>query len=76
MIGKRGDDALNEASTQQFFYSRAKDDASAPRIPQVYDAFSSDGGDVMVMEKFDTLALSQHGLPEESAVKWERKLKS
>ena len=77
MIGKQSDDALNEASTQQFFYSRAENDASAPRISELFGAFSSDEGDIMVMEKLDALTLSQRGLSEEltvkyaaSAVKW------
>ncbi|KAH6915614.1 hypothetical protein BKA70DRAFT_1178802 [Coprinopsis sp. MPI-PUGE-AT-0042] len=70
MICKHDDDILNEASTQQFFYSRAKDDTSAPRIPEVFDAFSCDQGDIMVMEKLDALTLSEHGLSEESAVKY------
>ena len=69
MICKYSDDAVNEASTQQFFYSRAKNDASAPRIPELFGAFSSDKGDIMVMEKLDVLTLSQRGLSEELAVK-------
>lgn len=73
MIGKQTDDAFNEASTQQFFYNRAKNDASAPQIPEVFDVFSSDKGDIMVMEKLEdafTLSELESGLSEESAVQY------
>ncbi|CAA7261046.1 unnamed protein product [Cyclocybe aegerita] len=62
-------DILAEANTQNFFYLLAKDDASAPRIPRVLDAFSSDEGDCfVVMEKIDAQTLGDCGIPEAEAV--------
>ncbi|KAJ3506545.1 hypothetical protein NLJ89_g6808 [Agrocybe chaxingu] len=62
-------DILAEATTQNFFHLLAKDDASAPRIPRVLDAFSSDEGDCFaVMEKIDAQTLGDCGIPEAEAV--------
>jgi hypothetical protein len=75
---KYSDDILVEAGTQHFFYLRADGDESAPRIPKVLDAFSSEESDcVMVMEKIEAPMLSDCGISDEAAaelaapaVKW------
>ena len=68
---KQSDDILAEASTQNFFYLLAKDDKSAPRIPKVFDAFSSDEGYCfMVMEKIVAPTLSDCNISEEEAVEY------
>ena len=68
---KQSDDILVEASTQTFFHLLAKDDKSAPRIPKVFDAFSSDEGYCfMVMEKIVAPSLSDCNISEEEAVEY------
>ena len=68
---KQSDDILVEASTQTFFYLLAKEDKSAPRIPKVFDAFSSDEGyRFMVMEKIVAPSLSDCNISEEEAVEY------
>lgn len=75
---KHSDDILAEASTQHFFYCLANGNESAPRIPRVFDAFSSEEGYcLMVMEKIAAPTLRDCGISEEeavghvaSAVKW------
>jgi hypothetical protein len=42
-------DNLAQAATQDFFYRCALGDESAPRIPKVIDAFSSQSGDHVVV---------------------------
>lgn len=65
---KRTDDVLFEASTQHFFYLRTIADRSAPRVPKVFDAFSSARGAFMVMEKIDAPTIEECGISEEEAV--------
>ena len=65
---KRSDDILFEASTQHFFYLRAIVDGSAPRIPKIFNAFSSVNGDFLVMENIDAPTLENCGVSEEQAV--------
>ncbi|KZP19526.1 hypothetical protein FIBSPDRAFT_862667 [Athelia psychrophila] len=75
---KHSGDILAEASTQHFFHLLANSNESAPRVPKVFDAFSSDEGyRLMVMEKIAAPTLSDCGISEEkavehaaSAVKW------
>lgn len=75
---KHSDDILVEASTQHFFHLLANNDESAPRVPKVFDAFSSgEGYCLMVMEKIAAPTLSDCDISEEeavehaaSAVKW------
>jgi hypothetical protein len=65
---KQSDDILFEASTQHFFYLCAIADGSAPRIPKIFDAFSSAEGVFMVMEKIEAPTLESSGISEEQAV--------
>ena len=75
---KRGNDVLAEASTQHFFYTlAARDNASAPYIPKVFDAFCQEGYCFFVMEKIEGPTLKTCDIPETdiiervaSAVKW------
>ena len=67
---KHSADILVEASTQNFFHLLAKDDKSAPRIPKVFDAFSSEGYRFMVMEKIEAPTLSDCNISEEEAVEY------
>ena len=65
---KHSDDILVEASTQHFFHLLANSDESAPRVPKVFDAFSSgDGYCLMVMEKIAAPTLSDCDISEEEA---------
>jgi hypothetical protein len=70
---KQGDDVLNEASTQYFFYALAQGNTSAPLIPKVFDAFFQEGDFFFVMEKIETPTVRTCNSDVESvafAVKW------
>ena len=66
---KQSGDILVEASTQNFFHL-AIGDKSAPQIPKVFDAFSSEGYCFMVMEKVAAPTLSDCDILEEEAVEY------
>ena len=66
---KHSDDILAEASTQHFFYLLADGKESAPRVPKVFDAFTSEEGhDLMVMEKIAAPTLGDCDISKEKAV--------
>ncbi|KDQ11386.1 hypothetical protein BOTBODRAFT_57504 [Botryobasidium botryosum FD-172 SS1] len=66
---KHSDDIVAKASTQHFFYLLASGNESAPRIPKVFSAFSSEEGyDLMVMEKIAAPTLSDCGISDDQAV--------
>ena len=68
---KQSDDILVEAGTQNFFHLLSIKDKSAPRIPKVFDAFSSEEGYCfMVMEKIAAPTLNDCDISEEEAVEY------
>ncbi len=44
-------DILNEGDTQYFVYAKFKGSPDAPRVPEVYECFSWDGIQYLVMER-------------------------